>query len=866
MPSILALFAFVLLVLGGYGYINQPAQEPPWVDTIPGYAFSPYRPGQSPVDNIHPSLSDIEKDVAFLQGKAQAVRIYTVNGNFSEVPVLAAKYKLNVALGAWLGAELEANKAELARLLEVSARPPHNVVRLVVGNEALLREELTVPQVAAYLDQVRAQTDIPVSTAEPWHVWLKNPELADHVDYLAVHLLPFWEGVALDDAVDFTFQQYAKLQAAFPGKPIVITEVGWPSHGRSIKQANASQANQAKFLRRFIHRAEQEGLVYYVMEAFDQPWKSDIEGSVGGHWGVFNAERLPKFETTNPIIPIPQWQLLAAASVLVALFLIVFLLMDSASLRDSGRTFLMFNAFVASSLIIYVIYDFTLQYHTWASMSISVILLLGVVGVFVIVLAEAHEWAEAMWYQARKRLLQISPVASAPTAQPFVSVHVPAYEEPPAMLIETLNALAALDYPNFEVIVVDNNTQSESTWRPVRAHCEKLGKRFRFFHVSPLSGYKAGALNYALAHTAAQAEVIAVIDADYQVHRDWLKDLAPQFENPNIAIVQAPQDYRDGQESLFKAMCHAEYKGFFHVGMVTRNERNAIIQHGTMTMVRHSVLQEVGGWGTDTITEDTELGLRIFEHGHEAVYIDRSYGKGLIPDTFTDYKKQRHRWAYGAMQILRTHAQALLRLRRSQLQPGQRYHFFAGWLPWIADGFNLVFVGMALLWSAMMLFDPIAYNAPPLLISVVPLMFFAFKLTKLITLYLWQVKTGLRGAFGATLAGLALSYTIGRATLSGLLLGRKIPFIRTPKMASRLAVFRALAAARDESILALALLCCVVALYVNLGFDSRENLAWSLVLITQSLPFVSAVLVSLLSAMPAKQHTIALQTPVKSNQ
>ncbi|WP_370263155.1 glycosyltransferase family 2 protein [Limnobacter sp.] len=862
MPSILALFAFVLLVLGGYGYVNQPAQEPPWVDIIPGYAFSPYQPGQSPVDNIHPSSQDIERDLALLSGKTHAIRTYTVEGVFGEVPALAKKYGLNVALGAWLAANEQANQEEITRLTSALASAPGNVVRVVVGNETLLREDLTPEQIIPYLKEVRSKTRLPVSTAEPWHVWIKNPELAEHVDYLAVHLLPFWEGIALNDAVDYAFGRYRELQAAFPGKPIVITEVGWPSHGRSIKQANASQANQAKFLRRFVHSAEEQGLVFYVMEAFDQPWKTDIEGSVGGHWGVFDAQRQQKFETSNPIIPIPQWQLLASASVLVALLLIVFLLMDSASLRDSGRTFLMFNAFVVSSLIIYVIYDFTLQYHTWASMAVSVVLLLGVVGVFVIVLAEAHEWAESMWYKARKRLLKVEADAWVPHTQPFVSIHVPAHEEPPAMLIQTLNALARLDYPNFEVLVIDNNTASESTWRPVQAHCEALGQRFRFFHVKPLAGYKAGALNYALERTSEQAEVVAVIDADYQVHPDWLKHLAPQFEKPSIAIVQAPQDYRDGSESAFKAMCYAEYKGFFHLGMVTRNERNAIIQHGTMTMVRKSVLQGVGGWGTSTITEDTELGLRIFEQGHEAVYIDRSYGQGLIPDTFTDYKKQRHRWAYGAMQILREHAGELLRSKRSKLQPGQRYHFFAGWLPWVADGFNLVFTGLALVWSALMLWDPLSFNAPPLLISVVPLMFFAFKLVKLFTLYVWQVKTGVRGAVAATLAGLSLSYTIGRATLSGLFIGKKIPFIRTPKLASRAAVLRALSAARDESILALALLCNVGALWLALGYDSRENLAWSLVLITQSLPFLAAVLVSLVSAMPAKPSGETVGNPV----
>lgn len=862
MPSVFAMFAFVLLVVGGYGYTNQPTQEPPWTQVVPGFAFSPYQAGQSPMENIEPTLDEINQDLSLLAGKTRAIRTYTVEGQFGAIPALAAAHNINVALGAWISPDLVANATEVDRLLDVSKSSPRNVIRLIVGNEVLLREDLGVQQLTAYLDRVREASDIPVSTAEPWHVWLKNPQLADHVDYLAVHLLPFWEGIALDDAVDFSINTYRQLQRTFPGKPIVVTEVGWPSNGRSIKQAVASQANQAKFLRRFIQRAEQESIVFYLMEAFDQPWKSELEGSVGGHWGVFDSFRDAKFATDSPIIAIPQWKLLAAASIVVALLITVLLLIDSAALRDSGRTFLIFNAFAVSSLIIYVIYDFTLQYHTWASVVISVVLLLGVVGVFVIVMSEAHEWAEAMWYRSRRRLLSAPPfdtTQAEPPFLPFVSIHVPAYEEPPEMLIDTLNALARLDYPNFEVVVVDNNTANEAIWRPVQAHCGQLGERFRFFHVKPLSGYKAGALNYALEHTCEKAEVVAVIDADYRVQHNWLRDLAPQFEKPEIAIVQAPQDYRDGTENTFKSICHAEYKGFFHLGMVTRNERNAIIQHGTMTMVRRSVLEEVGRWGVDTITEDTELGLRIFEQGHEAVYINQSYGRGVMPDNFTDYKKQRHRWAYGAMQILRLHAGQLIGFRSSELTPGQRYHFVSGWLPWIADGFNLVFTLLAVLWSALMLFDPIAFNAPPLLISVVPILFFVFKITKLLTLYLVQVKANFRTALAATLAGLSLSYVIGRATLSGLFVGRKIAFIRTPKMASNLAVLQALNAARDESILALMLLCGVGLVYFQLGFDSRENLAWCLVLVSQSLPFLSALIVSILSTAPNRESVQSLE-------
>src|SRR5690606_12078153 len=139
-----------------------------------------------------------------------------------------------------------------------------------------------------------------------------------------------------------------------------------------------------------------------------------------------------------------------------------------------------------------------------------------------------------------------------------------------------------------------------------------------------------------------------------------------------------------------------------HIGMITRNERNAIIQHGTMTLVRRDLLERSGGWAEWCITEDAELGLRILEDGQETLYVPQTYGRGLMPDTFMDYKKQRFRWAYGAMQILKRHAKALF-WKEGGLSSGQRYHFIAGWLPWIADGFNLLFNLAALVWSAAMI-------------------------------------------------------------------------------------------------------------------------------------------------------------------
>jgi cellulose synthase/poly-beta-1,6-N-acetylglucosamine synthase-like glycosyltransferase len=430
---------------------------------------------------------------------------------------------------------------------------------------------------------------------------------------------------------------------------------------------------------------------------------------------------------------------------------------------------------------------------------------------------------------------------------PKVSIHVPAYNEPPDMMIETLDALAKLDYPSFEVIVIDNNTKDPEVWRPVKAHCRKLGPNFRFFHEDELAGFKAGSLNYALGHTAPDASVIAVIDSDYIVDKDWLRDLAPQFDKPLVAVVQAPQDYRDERENLFKSMCFAEYRGFFSIGMVTRNERNAIIQHGTMTMVRKAVLEEVGGWAQWCITEDAELGLRIFEMGYQALYVTRSYGRGLMPDTFVDFKKQRYRWAYGAVRILHYHARALLSKKNSRLTHGQRYHFIAGWLPWLADGLNLLFTLTALSWSVLMIHFPNRFEPPMIIISVIPLTFFIFKMAKMFYLYQRRLNATASQTLASAVAGLALTHTIAKAVLSGFT-SKNLPFFRTPKKAAGSRLWSALLSAREEGIMAIALLLAIHAIIRLHGSESPDLLVWVMVLLVQSTPYVAAIVMSCISA------------------
>ena len=837
------LFAIVTFFI--WAMVNRPTEVVPWPEEISGFAFSPFQKGQNAIYNVMPSTEEIREDVELLAGKTRALRTYSSQRSLADIPNIARDYDMDVVTGIWLGMDTIINEDEIQAGITL-ANASTNVTSVMVGNETILRGEFSATDLGVLMDRVRREVNVPVSTAEPWHVWLHYPELADHVDYITVHMLPYWEGIDVDIAVDYIVDKMEQLEAAFPDKEILIGEVGWPSDGRTREAAVASEANEALFLRRFLHRATELNYEYFLMEAFDQPWKAENEGGVGAYWGVYDVERNPKFSFAEPIVRTPGWEVLAAISILTSVILLGIFGINSKALKTKGYGLMALVASVTATVLVWIIYDYSQQYLTITSTIVGILLVIGMLGVVTILLTEAHEWAEAHWYMTRRR--QIKPTQLVMTRTPKVSVHVPAYNEPADMMIETLDALAKLDYPDFEVLVIDNNTRDEAVWRPVQIHCEKLGARFKFFHVAPLSGFKAGALNYALERTDPQAEIIAAIDSDYQVEPNWLSDLIGAFENPKMAIVQSPQDYRDHDDNAFKSMCFAEYRGFFEIGMVTRNERNAIIQHGTMTLVRRTALEEVDGWGEWCITEDAELGLRIFEAGYEAMYLSYSYGRGLMPDTFIDYKKQRFRWAYGAMQILRRHTRDLFSNRDSRLTNGQRYHFLAGWLPWVADGFNLIFNLAAIAWSVAMILSPTQIDAPLMMFSVLPLSLFVFKLSKMVYLYRSRVKANLRQTFAAAVAGLALSHTVGLATLRGLFTD-DMPFVRTPKCARPSAVLQALTAVREELLMLISL--CLAVLMLSLiprEYSNPDMQIWSIVMLIQAIPYAAAVLVSFISS------------------
>ena len=307
--SLATTLVLLLLAAGGVTYWILQGRAQVYPDAPSGeFACLSYTPRHSSdvMADIH---AQIERDLQQLSGRTHCVRTYSVTRGLDHVPVVARKLGMRVLLGIWIGTDAASNELEIKRATELAAEYRDIIDVIIVGNEVLLRREQSADALYELLQRVRTATQLPVTYADVWEFWTRNPRLAEVSDQITIHILPYWEDqpIGVDHAMDHVQSIYRIVQQKFPDKRIFVGETGWPSEGRQREEARPSLLNQARFAREFMALANELQLPYNFIEAYDQTWKKGLEGTVGGYWGLYDAQSREKFPLTGPVVADHHW-------------------------------------------------------------------------------------------------------------------------------------------------------------------------------------------------------------------------------------------------------------------------------------------------------------------------------------------------------------------------------------------------------------------------------------------------------------------------------------------------------------------------------------------------------------------------------
>jgi len=864
MRAVVAVVLFVTALHAGlWSLLRGQEQAPDFKGILPSISYAPFAPGAA--ENIPTDEKEemIRADLKALSSITRAIRLYSATGGEDLVPPIANEFGLKVMLGAWVdkakkdGTNSDRTELEIESVIKL-AKHNSNVIGIVVGNETLFRGDQKAEDLIKLIQRVKRQVNVPVTTGEIFSEWPKNPSLASSVDFIAAHILPYWNDQSDKQAVDYAMNIYQELRNFFPGKRVMVAEFGWPSAGYNRNVAKPGVFEQAVTLRNFVSRAEAIGMEYNIIEGIDRPWKF-FEGGVGPYWGIFNNAREPKFAWTGPVVNPDYWNLATIALLVGILLSLPILRLARPTARQAFLLSAAANGVGAWVATVFAYWDG--HYFVFGSAFALTLGMILLVPLTLIAMARIEEIAVVALGRPPRRLLTKSKAATDAEASylPKVSIHIPAYFEPVDMLKQTLDAVARLNYPNFECVVIINNTPDPAFWQPIQDHCRTLGERFKFIHAEKVQGFKAGALRIAMERTAVDAEIIGIIDADYVVDPDWLTDLVPAFADPSVGLVQAPQEHRDGDTSIMHYIMNGEYAGFFDIGMVERNEFNAIIVHGTMCLIRRAAMDMAGGWSSDTICEDSDLGLAIQELGWTTHYTNHRYGQGMLPDTYEAFKKQRHRWAYGGVQIVKKHWRRFLP-GASKLTPDQRREYSLGWLNWLgAESLGVVVAILNLIWVPIVTFAGIAI--PDKILTLPIIATFIVSLAHFLSMYRLRVKVKPGQMLGAMIAAMSVQWTVSRAVAQGFIT-EHLAFARTSKGGlSRMSIeFQAF---WEAVIGALLLIGAGVLVYFN-HLQITEIYIFAGVLVLQSLPFLAAVAIAILELSRANSFEFWRDSAVRA--
>ena len=351
------LLVAVGLTVAAWAWLGRPVDMPPAPEAkLHCASYTPFRGEQTPFD---PSMiipkAQIEEDLKQLHSVTDCIRTYAVNQGLDQAVPAAAALGMKVLLGVWIGRNPADNEAQITTAIALAKAHPETVKAIIVGNEVLLRGEQTGETLAAMAQRIKAESGVRVTYADVWEFWLRAPDvLKQSVDFITIHVLPYWEDDPLPVAVAVKHLEsiVAEVQEKFPGREIVIGETGWPSAGRWREDAAPSIVNQARYLREFLVYAKAHDLDYNFIEAFDQPWKRYQEGTAGGFWGLFHEDRTPKFSWDQPVSNYPNWPVLAGISMALGFGILVLARFWRHPAGGAARFFCALGAMLAGTALV----------------------------------------------------------------------------------------------------------------------------------------------------------------------------------------------------------------------------------------------------------------------------------------------------------------------------------------------------------------------------------------------------------------------------------------------------------------------------------------------------------------------------------
>lgn len=781
----------LLINIWWWSYIDRPHEVKPGVDRLDCVSYNPYRTEYTLDENKKQvSRETIEADLAIIAKRFHCVRTYTTLYGMDAVPEIAAKYKLSVILGVWVSADLMENMHDLELALTTAKSPA--VTHILIGNEALFFNIVSPKYIYLYLEYARSRTNKPISTGEIVSTWDQYKKLAELSDFIAIHVFPYWNNVPIENAIWYLEGEYSLMEKLFPEKEIMVAETGWPSNGVDHGPSEATLLNQAIYTREVSKYLSGKKIRYNIIEAFDQPWKIfGSEKHAGGSFGVFDDQWREKFSLSGPLSlygssfmvkiieefaeKLNGKELLSGTSALVVLqklylnsdigICTTLLFIITGVLLGWFGSHLRMRAFFvgASTLLILINIIVMIGYKAWIGHYIYLyqfwinipLMLLPVAGI----LYQLRDYMKIVGRGKIAHHLTYKDLQPLSGTEPFVSLHIPSYNEEPEMLIRTIEHVTKLNYTNYELIIIENNTPKQEVWKPVEKYVRELGKpHIRFYHFDALEGYKSWALNKALELTDPRAEFIGLLDADYCVSPDWLRMTLGLFEDKNIAAVQCPQANETAWAPTFQKIMSYELDLFYKQGMIIRNSANAVIMNGTMCLLRRDILEKEK-WCNGFICEDSELGLRIQASGKTIMYVDHTFGKWLPPRNFEEYKKQRFRWAYGAMMIFKTHWRKIF--LTSELTFAQRFEYLFGWIGW-GQMILYPFYLLILLFGSYFIYESYSFEAP-YDFALLTLFYVVFLMLSTGAIYRDRMNISTKESILAILASASLTVTIFKA-------------------------------------------------------------------------------------------------------